>query len=161
MVIRAPVSSAEKDWVRKLWESEWGGATMISRGKTYRLAELSCLVAVEQTEVMGAATYHVDADSCELVSINAIRAGLGVGTQLLRGVENAARLPGSSKVWIITSNDNLDAMKFYQRRGYRMTQIYVGAIDNARLQKETIPRIGNYGIEIHDEIELAKPLKYY
>ncbi len=62
---------------------------------------------------------------------------------------------GCRRVWLTTSNDNLEALRFYQRRGLRIVAVHRGAIDRARELKATIPLVGRHGIEIHDEIELA------
>lgn len=92
------------------------------------------------------------------MSLNALAAGRGVGSALLGAVEAAAQQAGCARVWLITSNDNLDALRFYQRQGYRLLAVHPGAIDEARRQKPTIPLVGSYGIPIHDELELAKTL---
>ncbi|WP_245632872.1 GNAT family N-acetyltransferase [Alicyclobacillus kakegawensis] len=157
--IGPPKEEREWRWLYTLWQQEWGGETMVSRGHVYRLADLDSLVAKIDGEMAGAATYRMDGvGGCELMSINATRSNAGVGTRLLEAVERAAREAGCRRVWLITSNDNLNALRFYQRRGYRMTALYPGAIDEARRIKPTIPLIGNDGIEIHDELELAKAL---
>ncbi len=129
---------------------------MVSRGHVYHLTDLKSLVAKIGGECVGAATYRRGDSGCELMTINAVSQGFGVGTQLLNAVEREARRTGCQRVWLITSNDNLDALRFYQRRGYRITAVYPGAIDEARRIKPSIPLIGDHGIEIHDEIELAK-----
>ncbi len=132
---------------------------MVSRGHIYQLADLVSLVAKVDGEMAGAATYRIDGrGGCELMSINATRPHAGVGSRLLEAVERAAREAGCRRVWLITSNDNLNALRFYQRRGYRMAALYPGAIDEARRIKPSIPLVGNDGIEIHDELELAKAL---
>jgi len=155
-----PIVEDERQWLADLWHSEWGGDTMVSRGHVYRLADLQALVAKAVGELVGAATYRFDdAGGCELMSINAVSQGGGVGTRFLNAVEDEARRAGCQRVWLITSNDNLDALRFYQRRGYRITAIYPGAIDEARRIKPTIPIVGDHGIEIHDEIELSKTSK--
>ena len=92
------------------------------------------------------------------MSINAVSQGGGVGSKLLTAVEDEARKALCRRVWLITTNDNLDALRFYQRRGYRITNVYQGAVDEARRIKPTIPFAGDHGIEIHDEIELVKDL---
>jgi hypothetical protein len=61
---------------------------------------------------------------------------------------------GRGRLWLITSNDNLNAIRFYQRRGMRLTAVHRGAIDEARQIKPSIPLIGEHGIPIHDELEL-------
>jgi len=158
-IIVRRIGDAEHRWLSQLWQSEWDGDTMVSRGHAYRLTDLESLVAKVAGQFVGAATYRIDASgSCELMSINAVNPGAGVGTKLLHAVEEAARKAGCHRIWLITSNDNLDAMRFYQRHGYRITAVYPDAIDEARRIKPTIPFIGNHGIEIHDEIELSKSL---
>lgn len=154
-----PQGQADIRWLQDLWKSEWGGDIMVSRGHVYRLVELESLIAKVDGQFVGAATYRFDDNGgCELMSINATKPGGGVGTQLLTAVEDKARAAGCNRVWLITSNDNVEALRFYQRRGYRITAVYPGAIDEARKIKPAIPLIGNHGIEIHDEIELAKEL---
>jgi GNAT superfamily N-acetyltransferase len=157
--ISLPSGDAEWLWLKTLWRSEWGGETMVSRGHVFRLDELNALVARCGGELVGAATYRFDDDhGCELMSINATMQGEGIGTKLLAAVEEAALSAGCHRVWLITSNDNLGALRFYQRRGYRLTAVYHGAIDQARRIKPNIPLVGDFGIEIHDEIELSKDL---
>ena len=147
-------------WLTHLWKSEWGGDMMVSHGHVYRLSELTSIIAKENDTLVGAATYRFDdADGCELMSINAISQGAGIGTLLLKAVEEEAEKHRCRRVWLITSNDNLDALRFYQRRGYRIATIYPGAVDEARRMKPTIPLLGHQGIEIHDEIELVKFFK--
>lgn len=149
----------EELWLRDLWQSQWGGDVMISRGHAYLLHDLKWLFARLDGELAGAATYRPDGrNGIELMSLDATRKGLGIGTSLLRYLENNAAGNSIQRLWLITSNDNVDSLRFYQKRGYRFQSIYPGAIDEARKKKPSIPLFGDYGIEIHDEIELAKDL---
>ncbi len=157
--ILAPQTAADEEWLRNLWTAEWGGETMITRGRVHRLADLHALIAWDGDTPVGAATFHVEGPDCELVSINATHPGAGVGAALLQAVEDAARDAGCERVRLITSNDNLDALRFYQRKGYRLVAVYPGAIDEARRLKPTISLVGEYGIPIHDELELEKRLR--
>jgi len=158
--ILPPSGEYEQRWLNELWKSEWGGEIMVSRGHVYRLRELKSLVAKTEQRLIGAVVYRFDNDGgCELMSINATIPGAGIGTKLLDAVESETREQGCHRLWLITSNDNLDALRFYQRRDYRITAVHVGAIDEARRIKPTIPFVGNHGIEIHDELELSKNLK--
>ncbi len=154
--ISRPFTDVDKNWLRELWYSEWGGNVMVSKGKVHHLEEVDALIAWSEDTPVGAATYHHDVEGCELLSINALQDGLGIGTALLSAVEKTAREAGLNRVWLITSNDNLDALRFYQRRGYRISAVYPGAIDEARKMKPSIPTVGDYGIPIHDELELEK-----
>jgi RimJ/RimL family protein N-acetyltransferase len=83
----------------------------------------------------------------------------GVGTELINKVIEFAVEVKARRVWLITTNDNIDAIKFYQKRGFRIIRIHTGAIDLSRKLKPSIPVVGNYGIPIRDEIELEMKLK--
>ncbi|MGE5672985.1 MAG: GNAT family N-acetyltransferase [Mycobacterium leprae] len=156
--IAPPASDMDREWLAALWQEEWGGELMVTKGSTYRLQDLQALLAFAAGTPVGAATYRLDGRECELMSINARLGGQGIGTRLLAAVEACAREAGAHRVWLITSNDNLDALRFYQRRGYRLTAVHPNAIDEARRLKPTIPTVGDHGIPLHDELELAKEL---
>ncbi len=156
--VTPPLTEDDRDWGRNLWLNEWNGEKMVSKGTTYRFQDLDSVVARADGVRVGAATYNLDTDGCELMSINATVEGVSVGSALISSIEQTVQKAGIGRIWLITSNDNLDALRFYQRRGYRITAIYPNAIDEARKLKPTIPQVGYYKIPIHDELELEKYL---
>jgi GNAT superfamily N-acetyltransferase len=147
---------ADWEWLRRLWRDEWGGESVVSRGRIHRLADQEAVIAwIEETRV-GAATYYPSYLDWELTSINAVTEGQGIGSALLDFVEAEALEAGAERLWLITTNDNVRALRFYQRRGYRLIALHAGAVDESRKLKPTISEIGYDGIPIHDEIELEK-----
>lgn len=154
--VASPLTGDDWEWLRNLWLNEWGGETMVSKGKTHHFQDLDAVIAWTDGVRVGAATYNLGTDGCELMSINATVRGLGVGSALISSVEQALQKAGIGRIWLITSNDNLDALRFYQRRGYRISAVYPNAVDEARKHKPTIPQVGYYKIPIHDELELEK-----
>lgn len=156
--VTLPATEEDALWLKSLWVNEWGGDVMISKGRAYTLEDLDVLIAWVDGIRVGAATYHRTVDECELMSINATLDNAGVGSALISAVEETAQKAGIRRIWLITSNDNLDALRFYQRRGYRIVAVYPNAIDEARKLKSTIPEKGYYDISIHDELELEKLL---
>ena len=158
MRIAPPADDADRAWLAVLWRDVWGAEMVVSRGHAHRLTELSALIAWDGGSRTGAASYHIDGTDCELTSINAIVQWRGAGTELLAVVEAAASTVGCARVWLITTNDNVDALRFYQRRGYRLVAVHAGAVDAARHLKPAIPLTGLYGIALHDELELEKRL---
>ena len=84
--------------------------------------------------------------------------GQGAGTALLDAVVSYARERGLRRVWLVTTNDNLDGLRFYQRRGLRIVGVTSGGVDSSRLLKPSIPTVGSYGIPLRDELTLELPL---
>jgi ribosomal protein S18 acetylase RimI-like enzyme len=149
-----PLRDEERDWLAEHLRLAWGSTTIVSRGRVHDGSRLPALVAVEADELVGLATYEVSADQFELVTLEAFRSRQGVGSALLEAVIAAARTNGCARLWLITTNDNLDALRFYQRRGLRIVAVHAGAVDEARRLKPEIPLTGEHGIPIHDELEL-------
>jgi len=122
-------------------------------------ARLPGFVALEDGVIVGHVSYRVDGRRCELVSIEAEHRRRGVGTLLLDAVVEVARRLECTQVWLTTTNDNLDALRFYQRRGFRLTALHPGAVHDSRARlKPEIPRLGEFGIDLRDELELEKLL---
>ena len=94
----------------------------------------------------------------ELVTLDAVRPGQGVGTALLAELVRRARRRRRPTLWVTTTNDNLDALRFYQRRGFRLARLRCRAVDEARRLKPSIPALGAYGIAIRDELDLRLDL---
>ena len=137
----------------------WGGPTIVVHGQAFTVAELPGFVAIEGSERIGLLTYRVERKWCEVMSLNSLRENIGIGTALLDAVQQAAQKAGCTSLTLITTNDNLHALGFYQRRGWRIKAVFAGAVDRAReTLKPQISLIGENGIPIHDEIELEMPL---
>ena len=147
-------SRADHEWVARHLRGWWGSRTIVGHGGEWDAARLPALLAVRAEQMVGLATFEVQSVDCRLVTLNAIDEGVGVGSALLAAVIERAGASGCRRVWLTTTNDNLHAMRFYQRRGLRIVAVYSGAVDKARQMKPSIPEVGNDGIHIHDELEL-------
>jgi ribosomal protein S18 acetylase RimI-like enzyme len=82
----------------------------------------------------------------------------GVGGTLLEQAAEAAKAAGASSQWLVTTNDNLDALRLYQRHAYRLAALHPGAVDDARRLKPALPQLGQHGIPLHDELVLERLL---
>jgi ribosomal protein S18 acetylase RimI-like enzyme len=156
-------TAEDRAWAVDLWVEHYASVDVVSRGVRYHAPSLPAYAAVLRSadgeQPVGIATYRLDdAHGCELVTIDSAHEHMGVGTALLDAVEAAARAAGAARVWLITSNDNLNALRFYQRRGYRLAAVHRDAIVLARQIKPEIPLVGDFGIPLTDEIELEKLL---
>lgn len=132
----------------------WGSTVVVSRGRVHDLRELPALAVCGHGATLGIAFYSIEGQDCELVAIDVMESGEGVGTVLLEAVVDRARAEGCGRVWLVTTNDNTNAMRFYQRHGLRLIAAYPGAVDAARVAlKPEIPAEGQDDIPIHDEVE--------
>ena len=117
------------------------------------------LLAESFGEIVGMLTYVPDPgwEQCEVLTVHATRQWQGVGTALIEAAERLAAEHGCARLWLITTNDNVDALRFYQRRGFQLAAVHRNAVDDSRSRlKPEIPVAGAYGIPIRDEIELEK-----
>jgi len=111
--------------------------------------------------LLGMLTYVPERDwrQCEILTLHAAEQWHGAGTALIEAVEQLAVQQGCTRLWVITTNDNVDALRFYQRRGFCLVCVHRGAVDRSRASlKPEIPFVGNYGIPLQDELELEKQL---
>jgi N-acetylglutamate synthase-like GNAT family acetyltransferase len=107
------------------------------------------------TRLVGALTYVVRDADCEVLTLHADDRRKGLGIALIAEVKKIARRAGCTRLWLITTNDNLDALRFYQRRGFRLAALHQGAVDDSRSRlKPEISAVGDYNIPIRDELEL-------
>ena len=137
----------------------WGAEIIVAHGTVHRPHELPGFVAVLRTQgaggdKVGLLTYEIRAAECEIVTLDSIRPGVGVGSALVQAVNTAARRAGCRRLWLVTTNDNLHALGFYQRRGFAIVAVHRDAVEQARRIKPQIPRVGQRGIPIRDELEL-------
>lgn len=145
--------------LRQFWIEHWAGEEMISRGRVYRPEQLEGIVIEEGGEWLGLLTFFIDGDECEVTSLDSLREGQGIGSKLLEKVIEEARTRGCRRLFLITTNDNLNALGFYQKRGLRIVAVYPGAVNESRKRKPGIPLVGMNGIPLRDEIELEIRLK--
>jgi DNA-3-methyladenine glycosylase I len=144
----------EPGWLRDFILERWGAPGVVSRGRIWVDEGLSAIRAIDAHGLAGVVSWHPGADEWEVVSINSRDIGQGIGTRMLETVVEMARRAKAGRVWLVTTNDNLDALRFYQRRGWRIVAVRPGAIADSRRLKPSIPELGSYGIPLRDEIEL-------
>jgi len=149
-----PIKVEDRDWITEKLTDNWGSSTVISRGRIHDASKLPGFVAMYDNEKVGLVTYRIDRKDCELVTLDSWKENIGVGTFLIEAVKRAALKDGCSRLWLITTNDNLQALGFYQKQGFHLVAVHPNTGDESRKIKPTIPKIGIHGIPIRDEIEL-------
>jgi ribosomal protein S18 acetylase RimI-like enzyme len=136
----------------------WGAAEVAVHNGIFYPATLPGFIAERAGRLAGLVTFEVQHGSLEIATINALDLYQGVGTMLVEAVRAEAKRLGCHHVTLTTTNDNISALRFYQRRGFRLAAIRPGAVDRTRQHKPDIPRTGDYGIPLRDEIDLTCPV---
>jgi N-acetylglutamate synthase-like GNAT family acetyltransferase len=103
-------------------------------------------------------TYRIEGKAREIVTIDSTSKGEGIGTALIHSVRDVAKGKGCRKLWLVTTNDNLEALGFYQRRGFHLVALYPNALEASRKLKPQISMKAANGIPIRDELELQHEL---
>ena len=152
------LSDDDRVWVKERTELLFGGEFVVSREEVHDPHKLPGFIATEGNERVGLITYHLNGDDCELVTIDSLCQFMGIGTLLLEKVEEIALKAGCRKIWAITTNDNLDAHRFFQKRGFTITDVRLDGMTKIRLLKPNVPKTGYYDIPVRDEIEMEKPV---
>ncbi|RMG85889.1 MAG: GNAT family N-acetyltransferase [Chloroflexi bacterium] len=155
--IRA-LTPQDRAWVASWLDKHWGSTAIVTRGQSYYAHLLPGFVAEKDGEHIGLVTYRIDGPSCELMTLDSLQPGQGIGSALIEAVKEAAKEAGCKRLWLITTNDNLEALRFYQKRGFELVAVHRNAIAEARRLKPQIPLVGKEGIPIRDEIELEVKL---
>ncbi len=153
IVVRALVPT-DRERVREFITQRWGAAIVVAHHVVYHPHELPGFVASRGEEIVGLVTLHIVGNACEIVTIDSTQPGAGIGAALVDSAKAFARQANCTRLWLITTNDNLNALRFYQKRGFTLVAIHRNALEKSRQLKPQIPLIGNYGIPLRDEIEL-------
>jgi GNAT superfamily N-acetyltransferase len=136
-----------------------GMAVVARRGELVDASARPAMAAVEGDDLVAVLTYDIAGNDCEILTLYSARRLSGIGSALVQGVGDLAAAGGCRRYWVVTTNDNVDALRFYQRRGFRLAALRSGAVDEARRTiKPGIPVTGDYGIPLRDELELEQNL---
>ena len=146
--------TADEAWIAPILVRAWGDTLMAVGGELIECLALPALVVPHR----GVLTYRRVGDAFEIVSLDSAAVGRGVGTALLGTPTDGARISGLRSICMTMTNDNLNALGFYQRRGFIIDDIRVRAVAVARRLKPSIPPIAANGIPIRDEIVLRRAL---
>jgi N-acetylglutamate synthase-like GNAT family acetyltransferase len=152
------IKKSDIDWINNLFNERWGGDFIVSGKEKLYCKDLPGFVAVENNKIVGLLTHHIENNECEIVTLDSLKENSGIGTALIESMIKEAKKTGISRLWLMTTNDNINAMRFYQKRGFVFKNINVNAIQKSRNLKQSIPEKGYFDIPIRDEIELEYPL---
>lgn len=152
------ISNETRNLVNQFFIDNWFSTDMSIRGEIIDGTKLDGFLLQEESTIIGLVTYTFFKDVCEIVSLDSKRENIEIGSALLKEVEKVAIDNNCKKMRLITTNDNMRALQFYQKRGYCLTKLYPNAMDEVRRVKPNVPELGDNDIPLRDEIELEKTL---
>ena len=156
---RRQIQDDDRQAIAEFIEQHWRSKMIMSTGKPYYPHEQNGLIEWRDGRIVGLLTWIREGDDVQLLTLNSVLEGQGIGSALMLIAIEEARRDAVRKIWLTTTNDNVPAIAFYQRLGFRLTGVNVGVVDEARKIKPQIPETGYKGIPIHDEIVLELDLK--
>jgi ribosomal protein S18 acetylase RimI-like enzyme len=159
MIMLRRLTQDDMPRLRQVWKENWGDEFIVAHGMIYRPDPLEGFIAQDGRDWVGEITYTFVGDGCEIVTLDSTREGQGLGTKLIHAVVEEARKHSCNRVFLITTNDNLNALGFYQKRGFELVSIKRGAVNESRKIKPSISLIGMNNIPLRDEIELEMSLR--
>jgi ribosomal protein S18 acetylase RimI-like enzyme len=149
-----PLNKGDRDWIARLLEEHWHSTKVVTRGRMHYADELPGFIAVQEDKPVGLVTYRIDGGECEIVTMDSWVGGVGIGSALIDAVKDIAVSAKCKRLWLITTNDNTAALRFYQKRGFSLVAVHRNALEQSRRLKPEIPLVGIDDIPLRDEIEL-------
>ncbi len=150
------VTLDDKEWKVKVLKDSWASTLVVTRGVVHNADDLPGIIAIEGEEKVGLLTYNIVNQKMEIVTLNSLREREGVGRALIQRAEEIAQSNDCKRIWVVTTNDNANAIRFYKTLNFQIIAIHKNALKKSRELKPEIPLIGNDGIPITDEIVLEK-----
>jgi ribosomal protein S18 acetylase RimI-like enzyme len=155
-----PYEPGDRGWAEGLLEEHMGSTRVARLGEVIEAADLPGFVAERDGERLGLLTWIMDGDQLEVLSLHCRVENVGAGSVLLQAATELAAARGCRRLWLLTTNDNLRALGFYQRQGLRLRALHAGQVDRDRALKPEIPEVNpDNGIPLRDLLELELPLQ--
>ncbi|MCL2864219.1 MAG: GNAT family N-acetyltransferase [Lachnospiraceae bacterium] len=148
-----PIDDDIRRKIQPILDATWGAPYLAINGKLWDSRTMPGFAAVCGNEVLGYLLYEFHSGVCEIMVLESMTQNIGIASTLIERVKQAAKENSINKVIVQTSNDNTHAFRFYQRCGFAIREVRLGAMDAARQIKPSIPLIGEEGIPLRDEIE--------
>jgi GNAT superfamily N-acetyltransferase len=149
-----PIADSLRGIVQPLIDDAWAGPHLAVNGKLWDTRTLPGLAALDgENRLIGYLLYTFHGGECEIMVLESLHAGIGVGTRLIERVKEIAKKHNTKKLIVMTTNDNIKAIRFYQKRGFTLRRLRPNMLAVSRRLKPGIPLTGNDGLPLRDEIE--------
>lgn len=158
MIIQV-IEEETRSQVKAFFTKHWGSSQMVTSTGVHDCSLLDGFYVInDDHEIIGLVTYHISSQTCEIISLDSLEEGKGIGSRLMQVVEEKATQQQCNLLTLVTTNDNEHAIRFYQHRGYTVSKVIPNAVDLARKIKPEIPLYNEKGVPIKDEFILIKHL---
>lgn len=147
------IKEAHRAYINQVIKDKWSGPMVASMGKLLSTKSLPGYICVDDDMIQGFVLYNIEYGSCEIVVMESNRENRGLGTALVNAVIEVARTNGCKRVWLVTTNDNTHAIRFYQRKGFNLKEVHINSMEKLRQLKPEIPLTGNDHIPVMHEFE--------
>lgn len=159
MITVRPLDESDRAWLVQRLE-DWHMRRLVSRGRlTEDASKLPGYIALEHGERIGYALVRRDGEDLEVVAIACEPRGHGAGKALLAAAGDEAKHAGCRRAWLVTTNDNVEAIAAYLRCGWNLVAVHRDALEQSRTLKPEIPQTGEYGLPLRDELEFELPIR--
>lgn len=152
------LESADRREVDRYIKEEWGGPRIVTLGNVYDSASLPGFAACENSHIIGAVLYRIAGGECEISILYSLSENHGIGTSLINQVVKTAKACGCHRIWLVTTNDNTHAIRYYQKYGFDLKAVHINSFDIIRQHKKGLPEKGIDGIPLKHEFEFELSL---
>jgi ribosomal protein S18 acetylase RimI-like enzyme len=153
MIRVRPIQDDDRPWVLGRLQDAFGDATVARKGASIDASVLPGFVATEDGRPLGLLTYEAVRGEFEVVAIISVEEGRGIGRALMDAARDYAVSAGYPRFWLVTTNDNTRAIRFYQLWGMDLCAFYRRGARCSRRAKPSLPEQGVDGIPLEHELE--------
>ncbi len=158
---RSEIQESDRHELAEFIDQHWHGKLVITLGQHHYPHREQGFIERRDGKIAGVLTYRIDDDGMQILTVNSMLEGQGIGSSLMLDSTGKARELGCSRIWLVTTNDNLRAIGFYQRLGFRIVAVHLGGVERMRKLNPRIPEVGERGIPMQDEIVMELKLEPY
>jgi N-acetylglutamate synthase-like GNAT family acetyltransferase len=159
IVIR-PIEPLDREWIIDLISERWRSTLIVTRGVKHETESLPGFIVYLSRDRVGLLTYSITNAECEIITLDSLMENIGIGSMLLLTSREIAIKSSCNRLWLITTNDNISGLRFFQKRGFQLVAVHKNALEISRRLKPEIPMIGLDGIPLRDEIELEMRINH-
>jgi len=155
------INRTNRHVVNEVILNTYGSSIMQTKDKSHILNSLPGFIVIKNSQILGIALYDIAQKSYEIVAMTSFISNTGIGSMLLQKSIETAHHKECEKIWLVTTNDDLESLSFFQKRKFELVKIHRHSITRLReeSEEETIPIIGNHGIPLKHELELVRMIK--